>query len=213
MKSATRLTVSTFGTIAALAGIEHGIGEVLQGNRPPDGIVFLSWPDSAFFHILGGEPAMSVVPNLLATGILAILVSLILLVWVIAFVERKYGGLVVIILSIILLLVGGGVAPSLVGVIVGAAGTRIGTPLPWWRKHLSVTSRRVLAKVWPWSFTAGLIAWLVSLPGVSILDYFFGVSNETFVFAVIVSAFSLLPLTIFAGFAYDLREDRVSNKS
>ncbi len=66
--------------------------------------------------------------------------------------------------------------------------------------------------MWPWSFTADLIAWLVLLPGVSTLDYFFGVSNETFVFAVIVSAFSILPLTIVAGFAYDLKEERTSNK-
>ena len=73
--SATRTTVSTFGIMAALAGIEHGIGEILQGNVAPDGIVFLSWPDSAFFDIVGGEPASTLIRNLPVSGILTIFFS------------------------------------------------------------------------------------------------------------------------------------------
>jgi hypothetical protein len=41
---------------------------VLQGNSVPAGIMILSWPGSTFFAILGGEPALTVVPNLLGTG-------------------------------------------------------------------------------------------------------------------------------------------------
>ncbi len=37
MKSAIRVFASTFGSLMALAGIEHGIGEILQGNVPPTG--------------------------------------------------------------------------------------------------------------------------------------------------------------------------------
>ncbi|HJQ28224.1 MAG TPA: hypothetical protein VJ827_02710, partial [Rubrobacter sp.] len=77
---ATRVTVSTFGALAGLAGIEHGIGEVLQGNVAPDGVIILSWPESGLFRILAGEPAMTIVPSLLASGILAILVSMTFLV-------------------------------------------------------------------------------------------------------------------------------------
>ena len=70
--SATRITVSTFGAMAGLAGIEHGIGEILQGGAAPEGVMILSWPDSGFFRILGGEPAMTVVPDLLVTGVLGV---------------------------------------------------------------------------------------------------------------------------------------------
>ena len=42
--SATRITVSTFGAMAGLAGIEHGIGEILQGGAAPEGVMILSWP-------------------------------------------------------------------------------------------------------------------------------------------------------------------------
>jgi hypothetical protein len=98
MPNATRVTVSTFGAIAGLAGIEHAIGEVLQGNRAPYGVMILSWPRSDLFEILAGEPAMTIVPNLLVTGILAIAVSLVFLVWATVFVGRKHGGLVLILL-------------------------------------------------------------------------------------------------------------------
>jgi len=77
MRNATRITVSTFGAIAGFSGIVHGMVEVLQGNTAPEEIVLLSWPESAFFRILNGEPAMSIVPNLLITGILAVLFSFI----------------------------------------------------------------------------------------------------------------------------------------
>jgi hypothetical protein len=45
MRNATKIFTSTFGAIMALAGIEHGIGEVLQGNVAPNGIMILSRPN------------------------------------------------------------------------------------------------------------------------------------------------------------------------
>ena len=154
MNNATKVTVSMLGVLTGIAGSEHGIGEVLQGNVAPDWVAILSWPDSEPFSVLGGEPAMTVVPNLLLTGILAIVFSLTFLVWATMFVQRKNGGVVLILLSITQLLVGGGLAPITIGIIAGVAGTRINAPLTWWRAHLSVNSRRFLAKLWPWSLIA-----------------------------------------------------------
>jgi hypothetical protein len=56
-------------------GIEHGIGEVLEGYRSTDSVLILSWPNSAFFEIMAGEPAMTIVPNYFVTGLLAIFFS------------------------------------------------------------------------------------------------------------------------------------------
>lgn len=127
----TRVTVSTFGTLAGLEGIEHGIGEVLQSNSAPEALVILSWPGLEAFRILAGEPAMTIVPNLLATGIVAIAVSLVFLVWVTVFVQRRHGGLILVLLSVAMLLLGGGFGPPILGVIVGLAATRINAPLGW----------------------------------------------------------------------------------
>ncbi|MFN8568974.1 MAG: hypothetical protein U0Z44_15985 [Kouleothrix sp.] len=101
MNNATRATVSTFGVIAALAGFEHGVGEIMQGNRVPAGIMIESWPDLAFFEIVSGEPAMTIVPNLLLTGILAISVSLIICVWRSDSCSAALARLILILLSII----------------------------------------------------------------------------------------------------------------
>lgn len=209
MRNATRITVSTFGALAGLAGIEHGVGEVLQGNVAPDGVMILSWPGSELFRILAGEAAMTIVPNLLATGILATFVSLVFLVWVILFMQREYGGLVLILLSVVMLLVGGGFGPPILGLIVGTASTRINAPSMWWRTHLSSGSRRFLAKLWPWSFVASVIAWLLLMSGTILLDFFFGVNDLSLVVPIltlcVLSAFGFLLLTVFAGFAHDVQ--------
>lgn len=100
MRSATKTTVSTFGAIIGIAGIEHGIGEILQGNMPPAGIVIESWPNSDLYKALSGEPAMTIIPNLFITGILAIMISVLLMIWVMKFIEKKYSKLVLFLLSI-----------------------------------------------------------------------------------------------------------------
>lgn len=89
---ATRIVASTIGTILGVSGIEHGIGEVLQGNVIPHTVVFPSWPGSDFFRIFNGEPAFSLVPNLLATGVLAILVGALVAVWAAFFITKKAEG-------------------------------------------------------------------------------------------------------------------------
>ena len=205
MRNATRVTVSIIGAIVGLMGIEHGIGEALQGNIAPSGLVISSWPGSEFFRILAGEPAMTVVPNLLVTGILAIFVSMMFLVWTTVFVERKNAGLVLILLSIVMLLVGGGFGPPMLGIIVGAAATRINAPLTWWRAHLSVSLRRFLGQLWPWSLVVCVIAWLLLFPGISVLAYFFGVNDPSLIAVVFFSAFGFLLLTVFSGFARDIQ--------
>jgi len=202
-RTATRVTVSTFGVMVGLAGIEHGIGEILQGNAAPEGVTIQSWPDAWVFDLLDSEPAMTVVPNFLATGVLAVLVSLVFLVWNAGFVHQKHGALVTILLSLVMLLLGTGFGPPILGVVLGAAATRIGAPLTRWR------SQRLLAKLWPWTLVGGVTAFLMVLPGTVLLDYFFGVSEIWFAVPVlsfaILSAFGLLLLAIFAGFARDAR--------
>jgi hypothetical protein len=206
MRNATRTLVSTLGAIMGLGGIEHGIGEVLQGNTVPCGLIFPSWPDSAFFRIVGGEPAMSIVPNFLITGILTILFSLVFTVWVTMFIDRKKGGLVLVLLSIVMLLVGGGIFPPIIGILIGILGTRINTPLTWWHSHLPVSLLYFLGKLWPWSFTLCIISWLSLFPGMSIFDYFFGINDSNLTYIALLCAFGLLLLTVFTGFTKDAQQ-------
>ncbi len=153
---------------------------------------------------------MTVVPNLLITGILAILVSLILLVWATLFVQRKQGGLIMILLSIAMLLVGGGIFPPIICIIVGAVGTRINAPVTCWRTQPFTGIQRFLKMLWPWAYAAGIIAWLSALPGLPLLGYFFGVDDPALVLMILFFALGSLVLNIVTGLAYDARRSTES---
>jgi hypothetical protein len=121
--SVAKAAASILGIAAGLIGAFHGYNETLQGSTAPSGI---------FINAIGPPcqgngcfPAMTVVPNFYYTGILAIVVSLIILFKAVAFVERKHSGLLMIGLSIVQLLVGGGFLPPLLGLVSGIISTRI----------------------------------------------------------------------------------------
>lgn len=125
MRHATRTTATSLGVVAGIAGLEHGYFALLQGNTPIPGLAFPSWgppcvPEE-IWHAC--EPAMSIMPNFLITGILAILLSLALLVWAIWFVQRRHGGWVQLALAVLLLLFGGGFFPPIIAFVGGVAGS------------------------------------------------------------------------------------------
>jgi hypothetical protein len=116
------VAASALGIFAGLGGASHGPGEMLQGNVAPNELMIQAWPS---LTALRGEPAMTIVPSFLITGVLTVIVGLILAVWAAKFVQRKNGGLILILLSIVMLLVGGGMVPPFFGIAAGIIGTRI----------------------------------------------------------------------------------------
>lgn len=204
---ATRIVASTVGAILGVSGIEHGVGEVLQGNVAPSAMVFPSWPGSDFFRVFNGEPAFSLVPNLLATGILAILVGTIVTVWAALFIGRKSGGWVLIGLLVLQFLLGGGIAGLPAGVLVGLAATRIDAPVLWWRRRLSARVGQVLGKSWAASFVICVAGWILIFPGLPILGLVLGAEHPVIAPLIMVtlgSAMGFLVVAIVSGFARDL---------
>jgi hypothetical protein len=58
---------------------------------------------------------------------------------------------------------------------------------------------------------AGVIAWLLVLPGTVLLDSLFGVNNpDLVVYGLTLSAFGFLLLTVFTGFAHDVQGGSVT---
>jgi hypothetical protein len=190
---ATRVVIAIFGILAGLAGIEHGIGEISQGSIRPAALIIESWPDATAFAILGGEPALTVLPNLLLGGVLTVIIAAAFGIWSVAFVQRRGSGLVLILLSLVLLLVGGGFAPPLIGLILGVAALRM---------H-SVPRRKPRRAV-------GVAGYLALVPGTVLLYYFAGVANDTLVYALISISFAALILSLVAARVADqLALDRV----
>ncbi|MFW6115944.1 MAG: hypothetical protein ACOC7Y_02660 [Chloroflexota bacterium] len=198
MRRATRIVASALGAFAGFGGPEHGTFEVMQGHVRPEGLLIPSMgppcdPDQ-IWH--GCEPAMTVVPSFLITGILSIIVGLITMVWAGFFVQRKRGGLILILLSIALLLVGGGLFPPLIGIVAGVVGTRINAPVARKTSPLS----RFLAALWPWS----LIAFFVWVFGQFVIGTFFNdfLMNSGFLIPFMI--LGLMALAIASASARDV---------
>jgi len=172
--SALRATASVFGVYAGLLGMEHGFFETLQGNVAPKGIRILAVRPPGLPFPFGHEPAMTLIPNFLVTGILAMIFGLLIVIWAAMFVQKKHGAVVLFLLSIILLLVGGGFGPITLLLIASIAAARIDEPLIWWRSHLSANARRLLANLWP----SCLLAALLWVPFEFALGYLLGVKND-----------------------------------
>lgn len=204
--SAARIVASIFGVLAGLGGIVHGIGETLQGNIAPDGIVINSWTQGPIATNMGGEPGMTIIPNLLVTGILTIIVSLALIIWSAALVHKKWGGLILLLLSIAMLLVGGGFGPPIIGILAGVAGFGITSSFTFWRKRLPVSIRRFFARLWPWVFSVCAANGMFLVIGSVILVYLFDLNNpDLFVYSFFFAVLSLV-LTILTGVAYDIQK-------
>lgn len=201
---AARWTASTFGVLAGLGGLTHGVGEVLQGNVPTDSLFIPSWTHGPIADYLGGDPGLTVIPNMLATGILATAVSLTVIVWSVAFVGRRRGGLTLVLLCMALLLVGGGVGPPVIGMLAGVAGLGIRARHAWWQEHLSTGVRRRLARLWPWTFGVAAVNGVFLVVGSVALVYLVALDApdlflNSFYFAVVS-----LAATIVTGIAYDV---------
>lgn len=195
---ATDRAVAVLGALVGAAGIEHGIGEVLQGPVPPDGVLIMSWPDAAALEILSGEPAMTVVGDMRVTGVLAIVVGVMVAVWSVGFATRRHGGAALIGLSVLLLLVGGGLAPPVMGIVLGAVATRAGASP---HRPPGPLLRRV-APAWPWFLATAVIGYLGLMPGM-LLAHAWGAATETLVIVLATVAFTGFGLSLTAARAHD----------
>lgn len=206
--SATRMVASTLGVLVGLAGIEHGILEMLQGNVRPNGLIIEAIGADQKIWEYASEPAFSLIPNMLASGILSTIFGLLLVVWSIGYIDRKYGAWILLLLSIILWLVGGGFAPIIFSVFAFAVATRIGKPLSWWRKILPESVRGFLARLWPWSDIAFVLVFLfgveIAIFGYPLLYFLDADTTYNVQFTSAYLMLALMLLAIVTAFAYDI---------
>lgn len=163
MNRATRTLSSTFGVIAGLIGIVYGYFEILQGNVATNDInIDAIGAANPLWHG-GPAPAITLVSNFRITGIVAMIASLLVILWAVKFIQLRSGGFIFILLSIEQLLVGGGTAQFMLALLIGLVATRINAPLTWWRTHLSISLRRALAKMWLVSFIISALLYVLHL--------------------------------------------------
>ncbi|MBN2118108.1 MAG: hypothetical protein JW730_16135 [Anaerolineales bacterium] len=201
MRKATRIIAASLGLFAGFGGLEHGYFEILQGNVRPENIMIASMgapcvPEE-IWHLC--EPAMTILPSFLITGIISMVLGLITMVWSAAFVQRKHGGTILALLSLGLLLFGGGIFPPVIGIAGGLVGTKINTPV---KKHAGPVWK-ALAALWPWA----LILYFIFLFSQFVIGYFFNEwLMEKGAAAIPGLILGLLVISILAGYGHDLQE-------
>ena len=155
-RSAAKIASLVLGTCAALLGASHGYFEILQGDIASSGVLISArgapCVPTAIYHACW--PAMTLAPTLRTSGMLAILASGAILVWVTVFIGRRHGPLVLGGLSAVLLGVGGGFVPPLYGILAAVAGAQIDARLSGWRARIPRSALWLLARCWPWLLVA-----------------------------------------------------------
>jgi len=196
---AARATAIVFGILSGLGGLVHGIGEVLQGNVPTEGLWINSWTQGPIASNMGGEPGITIMPTALGAGILTIAASLAVIVWSAAFVSTKKGGWILILLSFFMLLMGGGIGPPLIGILAGVAGLAIHP-----RRQRPVSSfRRLLGSLWPWLYGIAVLVGVFLVIGSFALVYLIDFDHpDLFTNSFFVSVILLILVNI-TGRAYD----------
>jgi hypothetical protein len=207
---ATRAVASTLGVLVGLAGVEHGFFEVLQGNVSPSDVMIEAIGPAQRFWEYGTERALTIIPNFLVTGILAIILGLLVTVWAGAFIDRNYGAWILLLMSIMLWLVGGGFAPIFMSLLAAATATRINKPLKWWRAHLPVKLRGFLAKLWLWSIISFVVVFVVDVEiaifGYPLLWLFDANTTYSIQSTLAFVMVALMPVSIITAFAHDIQK-------
>lgn len=211
MNKATKVIVTTLGIIFGLSGISHGFFETLQGNSPTNGMFISAIGINQRMWLHGAEPAFTIIPNYLITGIAAMLVGLAVIVWSLGFIYKKNGSTVLLLLFILLLFVGGGIAQILFFPWIWLVSTLINKPLTWWGKVLSNKFQIRVNKLWKLFLITNSIL-LIFVLEVAVTGYIPGIHDPEVVLSVMLSFLAavvvLLPLTFISGFSYDILAKR-----
>ena len=208
MNNATRTMTSTIGVICGLSGLEHGFFEILQGNIAPEIHSISGRPmiyaigDVNRFWPYGFEYAYTIMPNYLITGILAMIFSLLVIVWSARYIQKKAGWFILILLSVFQYLVGGGAAQLGPAVIVGLVAVLINHPLKLRKEFVCL----VLGRPWAWLLAAFSIVFCHSIV-TAVFGFFYGLKDPEVInqilYGMLYIMIGLLPLVILSALAHD----------
>jgi peptidoglycan/LPS O-acetylase OafA/YrhL len=172
----TKAVAAALGVCVGLSGLDHGLFETLQGNTPTPGIIVQAIGPAQRMWVYGTEEAFTIVPNFLATGLLAMFVGLLTILWSLRYLDRPNGALVLLGLGGLMFLVGGGIG-MLVFLLAGwLVARRIHRPPTRLPSRLPRTVRGALERSWPAFVVAGLALYAFALE-VAIVGFVPGVSD------------------------------------
>jgi hypothetical protein len=147
----TRAITSTFGAIAGLSSMAYATAEALEGHAKP----------TAVFFTLNGQPAITVLPDMLLTGLIGLCLSLAFTLCALFFAKRWQGGLAMLLIACLQIPFGAGLVRLFQAMIYSLVGTRINRPLMLWDAILRQPLRSQLSRLWPGSFIVCAILYVI----------------------------------------------------
>jgi hypothetical protein len=207
--NATRLIATTIGVFFGLfSGVNHGLFEFLQGNKPTGGLVIQAIGEGQRFWPLGTEEAFTLIPNFMITGIASMAVGAAIIIWSLWYLPTRHGPTVFLGLFALSFLVGGGIGQVAFFIPAWAFATRMGKPLSWWRKALPRSLWPFLSRVWIFALILATIAILIGLE-IAIFGFFPGVADperiQSTAMLFVLAAAILYVLAFVSGFGHELR--------
>lgn len=210
VNQAVKITVATIGIIFGFGGISHGIFEAMQGNNPTGGLIIDAIGESHRMWIHGNEPAFTVIPNFLLTGIAAIVIGTAIIIWSAGYLHKKNASLVFLLLFILLFLVGGGIGQVIFFTLGWIMSLYIRRPLSVGRKIFSGNRFRFLSSLWLPLLTAATLLILFTLQ-IAVFGYVPGMSNPDKISMVMVGLLGaglvFLIIAFLAGIARDVQRE------
>jgi len=204
---ATAIITTTMGILLAFAGFEHGLFEALQGYKPTGSNFISAIGKEMQWWVHGSEDAFTLIPNYLITGICAMCVSIMIMIWSIFCLNKRNSTTIFLLLFILLVLVGGGIGFIPFFIVTWAYATRMNKPLNRWKRWLKPKMRNNIAFLRPYALAATAICWLIAIE-IAIFGYVPGVNNPDFKLGICWSflfiALLLLNVSYISGFAYDI---------
>jgi len=214
--NATRVIATTIGVFFGLfSGVNHGFFEYLQGNKPTDGLVISAIGEAQRFWGEGHEPAFTLIPNFMLTGIASMIVGVAIVIWSIWFLPTKHGRTGFLGLFILSFLVGGGIGQVFFFLPAWAFATRMGKPLTWWRKVLPHSTWQFLSRLWIVTLVLATVFMLIALE-IGIFGLFPGLTGsgviQNMAMICMFSSAILYVVSFIAGFGHELRRMELNNQ-
>lgn len=214
-KNTPEIITVILGIALAITGIHHGVFEILQGNTPTNGMLIESIGESHRMWLHGNDPAFTLIPNFLVTGIVTVLVGILIIIWTVFYINRKYGLAGFLILFITLTLTGGGIGFIPFYILTWLYSKRMNKELRWWKNILSANIRKSISNTWLIAAIASAGFLIIGLE-ISVFGYIPGVTDPekilTICWSFLFASLLLINYSFISGFAYCISNQILMNK-
>ncbi len=205
----TQIIVAIFGIVFAVAGITHGVFEILQAPAPKPGLFVDSIGPEQRFWPEGDDPGISILPTFLLSGVFTVGFGVLIIAQCLFGLSLARAAWIFLSLFIAQTLTGGGLGYVPFYLVAWGYLTRVEKPLDWVGPKLDGALGRLLAVLsWP-AALIGAALWLQALI-VSVIGIYPGLTAPQdklmLIWLSLLGCFILMNIALLGALARDRRD-------